>query len=142
MKHMESEAAAETQTTQTTLAAQRQLLAANWGTNYETNLFIARQAATALGITPEIVQTLENQIGYDKVMEFLRNVGVRIGEDKYISTPGAGGNNKVMTREQAVARVTELKQDKDWVARYLRGDKKEFDEMTALNQMIAGQQQR
>lgn len=138
MKHLEGSAASEATATATAQAAATAALRANWGANWETNMFVAKQAATALGVTPEIVATLETQIGYDKVMEFFRQVGTRIGEDKYVSTPGAGGNKGVMTREQAVQQKATLIADKDWAARYTRGDKKAFDEMYALNTLIAG----
>ncbi len=102
-------------------------------------MFVARQAAQALGIDPATVQTLENAIGYDKVMEMFRNVGARIGEDKYVQGGGSNGQGGgAMTQGQAMARKTELMADKGWVSKYLAGDAAAQREMTALNTMIIG----
>lgn len=137
MKHLEGSEAGETAATQNKLAAQTQALRANWGSNWEANMFIAKQAAQALGVTPEVVATLENAIGYDQVMEFFRNVGVRIGEDRYIAGNGPGGSKGVMTRDAALVQKQQLMNDKDWVKKYTAGDKAAFDQIYALNTLIA-----
>ena len=41
------------------LAAEKTKLATNWGPNYEANMFVAKQTAGALGVTPEEVTALE-----------------------------------------------------------------------------------
>lgn len=123
---------------QGTLAAQKTALATNWGPNYEANMFVAKQTAGKLGVTAEQVTALESVIGYDKVMEMFRNIGTKIGEDRFIQNP-ANPNTGAMTREQAVDRKAALMADQVWVAAYLKGDAAKLAEMTALNTMIVNQ---
>jgi len=119
------------------LAEAKATLQKNWGVNHEANLFIARQAAAALGVTPEQVNALENVAGYDKVMEMFRSIGTKIGEDKFVQNlnPNQAG---VMTREQAMAKKQELMNDSTWTKAYLNGDSVKVREMTALNTIIVG----
>jgi len=114
------------------LAMQKSELAKNWGPNFDANMFVAKQTAGALGVTPEQVATLEGLVGYDKVMEMFRTIGTKIGEDKFVQNPAMGGGTGVMTRDQAQDRKTSLMNDKVWVAAYLNGDADKAREMTAL----------
>ena len=66
-------------------------------------------------------------------MKILLAGGVATGEDNYVSGGGPGGDNMPLSREGALARIEELKADKDWVARRLRGGRKEIDEMHGLH---------
>lgn len=116
------------------LVAQKVELEKNWGVNKDANLFIAKQAAKALGVDPETIAALEGQIGYSKVMEMFRSIGTKIGEDKYIS--GNSTNAGVMTRDQAQVRKSELMADTAWRDRYMAGGTNEAKEMTALNTLI------
>lgn len=120
-----------------TLAGQKAELQKNWGKNYEANLFVAKQAAGKLGMTPEQVTALETTIGYHGVMEMLRKVGAGMGEDRFVSggTTGAPG---VMTREQAIDKVSQLKADRAWGKRYIDGGVNEQAEMRALLTLIHG----
>jgi len=115
----------------------KEALKSNWGPNHEANLFVAKQAAAALGVTQDQVDALESQIGYDKVMEMFRSIGTKIGEDKFVQNlnPNAAG---VMTREQALSKKQELMNDSVWTKAYLDGDSVKVREMTALNTIIVG----
>lgn len=118
------------------LATAKSALATNWGPNYDANMFVAKRAAAALGVTPEQITALEKTIGYDKVMDMFRNIGTKIGEDKFVQNTALGGGMGVMTREQAVDRKASLMKDQVWVKAYLDGDSQKAAEMTALNTMI------
>jgi hypothetical protein len=117
------------------LAAQKTELAKNWGPNYEANMFVAKQTAGKLGVTPEQITALEKVVGYDKVMDMFRNIGTKIGEDRFVLNPANPGVG-AMTREQAVDRKASLMKDNAWVTGYLGGDAAKIQEMTALNTMI------
>jgi hypothetical protein len=119
------------------LQAETAELQKNWGANMDANKFIARQAAEKLGVAPEAVAALEGQIGYAAVMEMFRNIGTKIGEDRFVNTT-VPGSNGVMTRDQAVARKAELMADTEWAKAYLNGDSAKAREMTALNVLITG----
>lgn len=117
---------------------QRAELKKNWGPNWDANLLTAKNAAAALGVSPETVAALEGMagVGYAKVMEMFRTIGSKIGEDKFVTNPGGGPG--VMTREQAIAKKAELMNDSVWTERYLKGDNAAVREMTALNTLIVG----
>jgi hypothetical protein len=139
VKFMEQSEAAEKAELQTKLQAQTAELQRNWGPNFEANRFIAKQAAKALGVDEGMLDTLETQLGYSKVMEMFRSIGTKIGEDKFVASGGGGsGNGGVMTRDQAAARIADLRKDTAWVKAYLNGGSKEKSEMHALQVMIHG----
>lgn len=116
------------------LAADREALRINWGTNVEANLLIAKQAATALNVSEEAVKTLEDTIGYGKVMEMFRLIGTKIGEDAFVSNKAPGGSG-VMSVDQAKATLQERQNDKGWNDKLMAGDAttmKEFNNLTTL----------
>lgn len=131
-------AAADTEK-QATLIEQRAALAKNWGPNAEANKFIAGRAASALGVDPATVTALEGVIGYDKVMNMFLAIGQKIGEDKFVSNTQNGGAPGVMTRDQAIAKITDLKADKVWASSYLAGDSMKKREMEALHKIAYAQ---
>lgn len=136
LKHMETSATSAAADHAAKLALEHQALAQNWGANKEANLFVAKQAALKLGITPEVANALESQIGYAKVMEMFRNIGTKIGEDKFVASP-APGQSGVMSVDQAKAQKSALMSDVAWRNRYLAADTTAVNEMTALNTLIA-----
>lgn len=131
----QGEAAAAERTAK--LNEERTALQKEWGSNFEAHKFIAQQAAAKFGISTDVVTALEGQLGYSKTMTFLRDVGMKIGEGRFIE---GGPNNPggLMTRDQALAKVSELKADKAWRARYFDGGSAERREMDGLMAIIAG----
>jgi hypothetical protein len=123
---------------QATIATQKSELDKNWGANKAANMFVAQRAAQALGITPETVAALESQLGYDKIMNMFLSIGQKIGEDKFVSNTQNGGAPGVMTRDQAMARVVDLKKDTVWVKSYLAGDAAKARELEALHRIAIG----
>lgn len=116
------------------LALEKQTLAKNWGANEAVNKMVAQNAAKALGVTTEEAAALENVIGYARTMEMFRQIGSKIGEDKFVR--GGTGGNDVMTLEGASAQKAELMQDKAWVKRYLDGGSAERKQMEGLNRLL------
>lgn len=131
VKYNEKQATDKAAETSASLATAQLALKTNWGANFEANMFVAKQTAAKLGATPEAVAALEGQLGYDKVMELFRTIGTKIGEDKFVNNlnPDVPG---VMTREQAAARMTELKNDTEWAKKYLAGGSAENRQLQAL----------
>jgi len=136
VKYLEGNAAAEAAEQTAALAESRAALAKNWGGNYNQNLLIAQNAARALGFDQETVTNFENAVGYEKIMEMFRTIGSKIGEDSLVK--GGAGPGGVMTVEQAEARITELKADKDFVKRYMAGGAPEKREMESLHRIKLG----
>lgn len=127
------------------LAADKQALEKSWGANAAANRLIAQNALRALlpasGMSPdkfaEAMSAMESVVGYAGLHNILLTIGQKIGEDKFIGGHGVN-NDGVMSKEQAQARINELKADKDWVGRWMKGgsaEKREFDNLTRL---IAG----
>jgi hypothetical protein len=119
------------------LAAEKQALDKNWGPNKDANLMMARNAANALKIDQKALDALESVVGYAKVMEMFRDIGSKIGEDKYF-TGGNSNSNGVMTQEQAIATKADLMKDSAWVGRYMGGGSAENKQMQALLAIIVG----
>ena len=121
------------------LIEQRAALDKNWGNNKAINFAIAKEAAAKLGIEPEAVAALEGVIGYDKVMEAFRKIGVAVGEAGFKGggDPQDPNSPKIMSVDQAKARLTELKNDNAWAARYMAGGNAEVREMNNLHTIIA-----
>ncbi len=136
IKFNDTNSAAATVEEQAKLADEYKALDTNWGANKDANMFVAKKAAQALGVSPETVQALEKQIGYAKVMEMFRAIGSKIGEDKFVTSDRPAGG--VMTREQAQAKLSELKHDTAWANRFLAGDVAAKREMEALTILISG----
>lgn len=135
---VESVDAAENAENGSKLAAEQASLRQNWGQNFEANKFVASQAAQKLGMTPAELDMLDKQIGHARVMEMFRKVGTEMGEARFVTT-GGGGSPGVMTQEQAVARMADLKRDQSWVTKYLAGDVGARNEMAALQRMKLGE---
>lgn len=135
-KYLEGKEVAQKAESTAKVSVERDTLAKNWGNNFEVNKFVASQAAQKLGFTAEDVTALEGVVGYSKVMEAMRRVGVTLGEDKYVAGSGASAGG-MMTREQAMERRGELMKDDSWVKSYLTGDAAKVKEMTALNTILS-----
>lgn len=119
------------------LAEAKTKLEKNWGQNFQANQFVASQAAQRLGFTQEEITGLQGLVGYDRIMEAFRKIGAGMGEDIFVQGQGSTGGG-IMTRDQAAARITELKADTAWVQRYQNGGVKEKQEMTALHHIVYG----
>jgi hypothetical protein len=132
VKHLDAVASERAAASAAKLTAEKAELAKSWGANAELNKLTAMQGAKRLGIDPETVATLENQVGYAKVMEMFRKIGAGTSEDTFHD--GGSGANPV-TRESAQARLNELTNDQAWGKRLLAGDaaaRREFDHLSAL----------
>lgn len=136
VKHLDSaKTEADAARTQT-INEQKAKLAASWGKDAELNRLQAMQGAKRLGITPEAVALLEQQIGYDGVMEAMRKIGVGTSEDTFVT----GGNQSGVpaTVESAQQRLGELQSDPAWGKRLISGDVAARREFQQLTERIAG----
>ncbi len=110
----------------------------SWGAQADTNKFIADRAASLLGLGPEVLNTLAASSSYGAVMEGLRKVGVAMGEAALVGQGSTAPGQRIMTREEATARKAELIADRDWVARWGKGEKAAVDEINNLDRLIVG----
>lgn len=135
IKYLDDAAAAEGTTKAQTLTEQKDALKKSWGPRHDENLLAAKQAVRRLGLDPETVAALEGVIGYDKVMEMFRKVGVGSNEDTFHAGREPGNP---ATQQGAQARLEELQKDAGWVNRLMSGDVTARKEFNALTEQISG----
>lgn len=127
---------------QAKIAEEKAALRDSWGKFYDARLIVAKQVAEKFGFTGDMLDVMEGQAGFAKVMKALSDIGSAIGEDRFIN-PGKAANG-AMTKEQAIARKAELLSDSGWVGTektpgsYLGGDATKNQEFQALLKIIAG----
>jgi hypothetical protein len=142
LKFLEGESEAQSAEATAKLGESKAALAKRWGVmpdqiQNSAQFAVAKSAVAKLGWTPEIVNALESAAGYEKVMEALRDLGSRMGEDTFIKSPDGGSNlTGAMTAEQAQMRKSALMQDNAWITRYNNGDVEARAEMSNLNKIL------
>jgi len=138
VKYNDGQATESATVHQDTITKQQEALKQNWGKDFDAKMVVAKNGAEALGFDAETVTALEKVVGYDKVMNAMLKAGIKMGSAEILRDPNAPGGDKLMTKEQAMARKTELQNDPQWRQRYLEGGAAEAREMSALVRVIAG----
>lgn len=106
----------------------------DWGLAHDQNVALAKKAAAAFGVTPDTIDQLEKQIGYAGVMKHFQAIGSKMGEDSFTSGDNTPSGFGVMSPEQAKSRISILRGDSEFVAKYAKGDataKLEMDKLHA-----------
>lgn len=134
VKHRESVDASAALDVKAQYDASLQRLKENWGTNGNINLIASGEGARKLGINPEQQQKIMEAVGADVAAEMFRKAGAGLQEDRLVE----GNKNAPSTVEAARAHRAELMADKEWVARYRKGDAAAKREMHNLQQIITG----
>jgi len=113
-------------------------LKSEWGATYERNLNIAQGAIRALGASAEVVDKLEEAMGFSDVIKLFNTIGQKIGEDTFVSgDTNAAFPGLPSTPEGANAKILELKRDKEWVTKYNSGDHEARQLFTNLHKIAA-----
>jgi len=115
------------------LAVERDTLAKNWGTNAANFKVVAENAAKAMGFDEDMLATLERNAGYAKVMEGFRQIGMKTGEDKFVT--GASDKSAPITHAEATYRLLQLENDTIWWDKFQKGDaatQTEFNNLTRI----------
>lgn len=120
----------------TKLAAEKETLKTNWGSNAAANKITAENAAAKLGVDAEGISALEKTIGYAKVMEMFRKIGAQMGEDKFVMNGGPGGG--ALTKEQADQKLAAYEKDEEWQKKFWAGDTATVQEFNNLTRISAG----
>jgi hypothetical protein len=88
-----------------------------WRDGHERMMLAAESAAKALGFTGEMIDAMEQAVGYAGTYKFLAALGKRIGEDGRLAGGGSGGGfNAGLTPDEAKAQWEALKVDPSWQA--------------------------
>lgn len=123
---------------QQTVEAEDKALREQWGQNYDKNLSLAKRAARTLikgGDDNERVakiDALEKALGYRGLMEFMGELGQRLGEDNFVD--GDDSQNIHSAR----AKIQELESNAEFMKRYMAGDKNALDTMRKLHAEASG----
>lgn len=116
-----------------------QALQGEWGAAYGKNLELARRAAAqflpAHGDAERAVllEKIEGAIGAGPLLRLFAGMGQGLGEHVLHRSGEASGQFGALTPGQARARIETLRSDRDWVAKYLEGDKAKIAEMQSLH---------
>ena len=102
-----------------------------WGDAYDKYDSMAANAINSLGVKDNQLAALRDSLGFDGAMKLFANIGEKIGEAQYVSGEGRGGNGP-MTTAQAASKLAQLKNDKEWVNKYLAGNAEVNAEMNRL----------
>lgn len=111
-----------------------------WGADYDTNSQLVDKAAEAFGMDQTILDALKQAAGPKKAMEFLHNVGKKLGvEDSSVPGIGGKGASVQMTPEMAQAEMSRLKNDRTFAQLFNSPDPQQRMEarntMNRLSQM-------
>ena len=113
-----------------------------WGADYDTNSQVVDKAAEAFGMTQPILDALKQAAGPKLAMEFLHNVGKKLGvEDATVPGLNSKGETVAMTPEMAKAELTRLRNDKTFAQLFASPDPQQRmqarDRMDRLARMAA-----
>jgi hypothetical protein len=113
-------------------------LKGEWGDKFDANCVIVDKAAAAFGMDANQIAALKSSMGPKGAMKFLHNLGSRIAveENQFVSgdrTPSSAFAG--MTPDTAIAKIAQLKSDKNFVRMWNSTDPKQ--KMEANAQMSA-----
>lgn len=134
--HLTAQETSRTTATEAKNLADVSALKQTWGAEYDQRAGVVDKAAETFGMTQEQVNGLKQSLGPKAAMEFLYNIGARLGVED-TSVPGIGGQSATfggaMTPEMAQAEIQRLKQDRDFAQLFNSKDIKQ--KMDARQQM-------
>jgi len=107
-------------------------LMTEWGQAATQELAKAQVGSRALGLDGTTVDKISDAIGHQATMKLLAKVGAGLSEDSFQTGNDAPGFGTAMTPGQALAKLTELKADKEWAGRYMKNSVAEKAEMAKL----------
>jgi hypothetical protein len=122
---------------ETAVQDQTMKLKKEWGSAFQQNIGRAKEAYRQLGIPDAAIDSLEKSIGFDGVIKLFHDLGTKVGEASFISgdVGSSYGEGSILTPDQANARIRALKQDGDFVQRYLKNEVKAKEQMARLIKM-------
>ena len=104
---------------ETRVATDKQGLMAEWRGGYESQMAKAQGAANALGFTGEVIDAMEQAMGYGATMKFFAGLAAKMSEDVLVT--GGDGNKRTtfentLTPDQAKAQWESKKLDASFMA--------------------------
>ena len=105
-----------------------------WGAAYTQNLAAAQSAARGLNLNAETIDSLSTVLGHKATMNLLAQIGGKLGESQFVTGDNNTAFGNAMTPAQAKAQIQGLMSDKDFTAKYLKGDADAKARMSQLHQ--------
>lgn len=99
-----------------------QELQKEWGTQFEANAELARRARREAGLSDDEGKSIERALGLKKAAEVFAFLGKQFAEAPMKGGEGASRGTFGATPADAKARISALRADADWTAKYLKGD--------------------
>lgn len=94
-----------------------------WGADYDRHAAVVDKAAEAFGMTSEQLGALKQAMGPKAAMQFMRNIGSKLGaEDKSFHDGQASNGFNAMSPEQANAEILRLRGDKAFAQEFNSAD--------------------
>lgn len=110
--------------------ADLQSLKSEWGPAWNENINLGQRAAKEFGLDAEKLNAMENAFGTGEMLKFMARIGRGLTEHTFEggkSTQGFG-----MTPDAAKARISQLREDREWSTRYISGNADARSEMAKL----------
>lgn len=130
------------ETQQQQAQAQEASLKKEWGQAYDQNVEIGKRAARAaaqeVGLTEDNIDQLEAAIGLGGVLKLFHFFGSKMMDDTFTTGQVTPPGGRMLTPEQAQARITDLNNDAAWRKAFLAGDAEKRAEWDRLHQMAYG----
>lgn len=107
-----------------------QSLKGEWGGAYEENIELGRRAAREFGLDATKLEALEAAFGTGEMLKLMSKIGRGLTEHNFEGGRTATGFG--MTPEAAKQRISALREDRDFTAKYLSGNADARGEMEKL----------
>lgn len=124
---------AQVESHQQVMQQAEQTLKKEWGAAFEQNKNVANRAVQGLGIDQQMLAKLESAMGPAAAAKLFHTIGSKMGEDTFI-TGGKGNMGGIMTPEAALNKISELRNDRNFVAKFNAGDSEAIKELNNLHQ--------
>lgn len=112
-------------------------LQTSWGADLDSNIAAGKRAVQALGVSDALIAKIEGHIGAAPIVELMAMIGKKSSEGGIVNPGGGGGgantNPATMAPEAAAARITTLKGDAGFIAKYT--DKNHAEHAQAVDEM-------
>lgn len=130
---------ADIQMRQDNIAKQETTLKKDWGAAYEQNSRVADRAVQLFGDkAASVLKAVGDAVGMAEGMKILHALGTKLGEDSFVSsdTRSNGFGDRAYSPSEARAEIGRLRQDQDFLRRYLSGGREEVEKMNRLHEYL------
>lgn len=101
-----------------------------WGQAYDQMIGAGRRAASALGYDAGKLSAIEDKLGTAEMLRLFAQLGSKMGEDSFAGERSEGGFG--VTPAAAKQQIADLKLDKEFMGKYLAGDKDAVNKLQRL----------